>query len=539
LKQVDKLVIGSFIGPYILSFFVAEFVLVMQFLWKYIDDIIGKGFSLYMLLEMIFYYAMTIVPLAVPVTVLIASVMVFGNMSERFELSSFKSAGVSLTRVMRGGILIAIFTGGFSLFASNYLKPKANFKFNQRFYSIRKQKPTLSIEEGIFNKDFKNYIIRVGSKNPDGKRIEDILIYDHTGPNPEEISVIIAKSGEMYTTEDGNFFVMNLYDGKQYRDLRKNVLTQKEKKEGKKVKSKYPFLRTHFKEWTKIFDMGEFEFNENNPSLDRNKKDLMNTAQILYSIDSLDQRIVESTNDNGYRFDTMFDTLMAGRQKSKSSRASKYEKYNKIATIQSDTIINLKKQTPIADSLIQNVKSKKLKKSTKRLTSSFKQNSTFVLDSLNHFGESFKISASKKYIAGALAAAKATRDRVKTIILKNNNYKHTRSRYVLKLNQQYSWALVCIIFLFIGAPLGSIIRKGGYGYPLLISIIFFMIFIILQIMGDKLNRSDKMDPFLGAWLPCLVLLPVAIFLTRKALNDSKVFNLAYYTNKLFARFINK
>ena len=161
MKQLDKLVSKGFIGPYIMSFFVAEFVLIMQFLWKYIDEIIGKGFSMWILIELIFYYAVTIIPMAVPITILISSVMVFGDMSEKYELSSFKSAGVSLLRVMKPAIYIALCTAGFSLFSSNYLKPKANYKFFSRFDSIRKQRPSLTIEEGIFNDDFKGFSIRV------------------------------------------------------------------------------------------------------------------------------------------------------------------------------------------------------------------------------------------------------------------------------------------------------------------------------------------------------------------------------------------
>ena len=156
MKKIDRLILKDFIPPYIMAFLVTEFVLVMQFLWKYIDEIIGKGVSLGILLELIFYWSVRIIPEAVPVSILIASVMVFGNLAEKYELSSMKSAGISLTRIMGMGIFIAVMTSMFSLFASNYMKPRANYKFIYRYNAIKRAKPALSIEEGVFNKDFRN-----------------------------------------------------------------------------------------------------------------------------------------------------------------------------------------------------------------------------------------------------------------------------------------------------------------------------------------------------------------------------------------------
>ena len=153
LKQLDKLVTKSFLGPYIIAFVVAEFVLVLQFIWRYIDDFIGRGISPLIISEMVFYYAITIIPLAVPISILISSVMVYGNMAEKYELTSFKSAGVSLYRIMRPGIIIAVLTGLFSIFSSNFLKPKANLSFYQTFDNVRRAKPTMTIDQGIFNYD--------------------------------------------------------------------------------------------------------------------------------------------------------------------------------------------------------------------------------------------------------------------------------------------------------------------------------------------------------------------------------------------------
>ena len=194
LKTIDRLILKSFIGPYIFSFFVAEFVLVMQFLWKYIDELVGKGLSFWFLVELVFYYAVTIIPLAVPITILISSVMVYGDLAEKYEISSFKSAGVSLLRIMRPGIILAIFTFSFSLLASNYLKPKANMKFYQAFENVRKQKPSMTIEEKTFNDDFRGFTIRVGKKLSDGEGIEEVMIFDNS--NRSFLNLTTAKTGK-------------------------------------------------------------------------------------------------------------------------------------------------------------------------------------------------------------------------------------------------------------------------------------------------------------------------------------------------------
>jgi len=212
-KQLDKLVSKGFLGPYLISFLVAEFVLVLQFIWQHIDDFIGRGVSLAVSVEMVFFYSLTIIPLALPISILISSVMVYGNLAEKYELTSFKSAGVSMIRIMRPGILIALLTAGFSIFASNYLKPNAFLSFYQIFDNVRRAKPTMTIDQGIFNYDFKGYAIRVGEKDPDGQGIGDVLIYDQT--DRRLLGLITAKKGKMFTSANGQYFTMELFDGVQ------------------------------------------------------------------------------------------------------------------------------------------------------------------------------------------------------------------------------------------------------------------------------------------------------------------------------------
>lgn len=486
MKQLDKLVIKSFVAPYIFAFFIAEFVLLMQFLWKYIDEILGKGFSMGVLMELLFYFGVTIVPMAIPISILISSVMVFGNMAEKFEMSSLKSSGVSLMRIMAGGILIAILTAMFSLFASNYLKPKANYKFLERFNSVRRQKPALTIEKQIFNKDFQGFAIRVGDKGKDGKSIYDIYIADHTDNDKSLIREVVASHGKMYSDDETGSFIMQLHDGEQYREIK-----PKKTKDNAHVNSR-PFMRTKFKSWKKVFDMSQFDMDAQSINLSRKKFDLLNAFQLNAAI----------------------DTIAMEREDLVSKNFIDYNGIISLASLEENSIaFNVDKNendSPKAKAL-------KDKQKEKKGTRAFVRKDTF--DMRASLYESFdSVTQSKLYLALDTKLSSDS-DKLKVMIDKDQSLYKNWSYHQLRMHQQFSWAMICIIFLFIGGPFGSIVRKGGYGYPLLIAIIFFVLFIIFNIAGEKLNKSMSIHPVLAAWLPCLVLTPFAIWFTWKALND--------------------
>jgi len=487
-KKIDILVLKSFIGPYLMAFFIAEFVLIMQFLWKYIDNITGKGIGLFEILELVFYFSLTLIPMALPIAILLSSVFVFGNMSEKFELTSMKSSGVSFVRIIRMGIIIGAATCVFSIIASNYIVPKSFYMHWKGFDMIINQKPALSLEEGIFNSDFNNYKIYVGKKEKDGKRIKDILIYDQTDVNAFRMNMISADSGEMKTSPNGEFFIMRLYDGEQYRELKeKNVVAL-----NAKTKT-YPFIRTKFKEWEKVFDMSEFQLNENNFAEVRHQYDLMNTGQLLTSIDSikLEERRLKSMGI--YEFNKILKT-----------KKFKFEEEDEeLDDLSSKYIARSKKKTPYNKPMLKRIK----------------QQVDGDISDLDHFYESF--SNEDLFTISKSAVTKATH--MKNQLSNNRNklrqYDFNKAMYRLKLHQKYSWALICLVFLFIGASLGSIIRKGGYGFPLLLAIVFFMLFMVLKIMGEKLQRAGTVSPEVAAWLPHIILMPVALVATYKAVRD--------------------
>lgn len=484
----------NFIAPYVLSFLIAEFVLVMIFLWKYIDDITGKGIGFLEIMELVFYFSGTVVPQAIPIAILLSSVFVFGNMSEKFELTSIKSAGISLLRIMRMGFYLAIFTASFSLFSSNYLVPKANYEFFSRFDIIKRQKPALTLEEKIFNKDFTGYNIYIKKKHKDGRNVEGIMIYDEVHPSYKSFNIVTAQRGVMSSSHDGKYFIMNLEDGEQYRQTKEN------KKPGNNSQP-YPFIRTKFKQWEKIFPMSQFDVDNKVFYAQRRKYKLMNTFQLLGSIDSMDQVIDSKLIENYNHFGGFFKKQHKAKAKPKKS------------AIKDDLESKIAKKKP---------KDTKQKKGSSEI---MMKNVMIQPDSLSDATDmlsSFAVGDRLTLISGAITAVGQRKDHHINSGMRVKEKTRTRERINLVLHQMYNNAMICIIFLFIGAPLGSIIRKGGYGYPLLSAILIFMSFIILGIIGDKLQRAQTLNAIVGAWLPCLVLLPAAAYLTYKAMDDQKL-----------------
>jgi len=511
VKKLDLLISRSFTGPALLSFFVALFVLVMQFLWKYIDEILGKGFTIPELLELIFYFTVTLIPMALPLTILISSVLVFGDMSEKYEISSFKSAGVSLVRMIMPGLGVALLVASFSFVSSNILKPAANFQFQKRFIALRNQKSALALEEGIFNNAFNDVILRISDINRDGKRIEDIMVYDHRASDKSQINITKAKHGLMYTEDDGKVFVMELDSGVQYLEIeQRNNLGE--------TTRKYPFMRTYFKQWTKTLDMSGFKFDEGMIQFSRNKEDMLNTAQLFSSLDSFDLVIAEQQEKSREIISSML---------SADSISLKVPSHATIIQNDSGTVsesVPALNKIDTESSGVKRAAVKVLNKSPKPYIELLSRDSTPGAQSLH---ELIPLEKMFDILSTASINLSTSRDRLTNYTTVRQDYERAHEKYELNLHQQFSWALVCILFLFIGAPLGSIIKKGGYGYPLLVAILFYMIFIISNIYGMKMVRSENLDGTLAAWMPVLVLAPFSLILTLLALRDKHLQNISF------------
>lgn len=507
MKKIDKLLMKSFVGPFAVSFGIALFVLIMQFLWLYIDDIAGKGVSIFIMLELIGYLSISTFPMALPIAILIASVMVMGNLAERYELSSMKSAGVPLIRIMRGLIIWAAATAVFSYLCSDVIIPYSNLKFKSRLTDIRRQKPALALEKGIFNEDFRQFVIRIGDKARDGETISDVMIEDQTNPGRINFNQILADSGQMYTTADRRFFVMNLFNGTQYQEPGAQG--------GGAQKQKYPFVRTNFKSWTKVWDMKEFELVRSDEERYSTNRSMLSMNQLRSMIDSLDRSMY------GYRISIAEDLLFQlKRQPMKPPKP-----VVKDTTAQKEATSDAQSYSP---TIIQSAKNKIAVQTAtpdaRRNPEVPEQELTRPLTEYKFFYETFKPEDRPGVLREAVNRAKASMTSVETrkAQVENRRLDWVKTGYELYI--KYSFALVCFIFLFIGAPMGAIIRKGGFGYPILVSIIFFVTFIMLTILCRKLAEGNIMSPFMAAMVPCIVLVPIGVYLTRKAMNDSQMFS---------------
>jgi len=459
VKKLDKLIIKTFTGPFIATFFVTLFVLIMQFVWKYIDDLVGKGLDTPVIVELLAYTSAGLVPLAMPLAVLLSSIMTFGNLGESFELVAIKSSGISLLRFIRPlFILSCIIALGAFLF-SNYIIPIANLRAKSLLYDITQSKPAFNIKQGVFYTDIPGYVIKVARKEPDNKTIHQVMIYDRTAGTRNE-RLILAEKGIMELSQDKRYLNFTLENGWRFED-----------KGEPRGNGNNELIRVGFKKYKMPFDLASFAF-------DRLPMDLFASNQQMLNIRQLDEGI-----DSLYRVDSTF-----GRTTS-AYISTRYPFYK-----WKDTGW-MAKAPPLKAAAFYDIIPQKSRR--------------YVLD---------RVESNIRDAESSLSTtAKDFSDNFKRILL-----------FKVEWQRKFSLALACVVLFLIGAPLGSIIRKGGLGTPLVFAVIFFVIFNIFFMLGEKMARSDVMATWSGMWLANLVLLPIAIFLVVKAMNDSNLFNKEFY-----------
>ena len=537
VKIIDRLVIKSFVGPFIVTFGIAVFFFLMQTLWFYIDDIAGKGLGFFFVMELLAYKCVSLIPMAMPLAILISSVMVLGGMAEHYELASIKSSGTPLLRVMRSLIVFGVAAALLSYYCSATLIPVANLKFGSRMYDVQQQKPALRLDEGIFNDDFQGFSIHIGKKERDGKTIRDVLIYDHSERSKGQYSQISAREGEMFSSNDGKYFVMNLKNGYQYIE----VSPASPGRSG----GKYPFVRTSFDQWTKVFDLGEFDLSRTNEELFKSNRTMMSIPELRSSIDSIDVRMYDrrmtfsSQLKSYYAFLETDSTLYTEEPVEDGPIVTDSTANIDVALSLPDTILPVQIDSLFEDSSFisgQHVNQappgsfRKKQQQLQRPATNARRLPTVIsaqiinkdLDEYEHFAQTFEpVERNKMY------------DRSKTFVLSIQNQaesaeramrtmRETQVKYSYEMWTKYSIAAVCVIFVFVGAPMGAIVRKGGFGYPILISVIFFMLFVILTIFCRKIADAFVLPPLIAAWVPAAVMLPIGLVLTRKAMNDSSL-----------------
>lgn len=464
MKKLDRLILRSFWGPFLLTFMITLFIFVMQFLWKYIDDLVGKGLEWYIIVKLIFYASASFVPVVLPLAVLLSSIMTYGNLGEHYELVAMKAAGVSLVRFIMPLFITVIFISGGAFYFSNYLLPRANLRFSMLLYDVRHQKPALNIKPGIFYTGIDGYSIRVGSKDPDNRTIYDIIVYDHTTGRGND-NVLLAKKGEMYMTADNRYMVLDLLNGNRYNDAPQTD------------KPNLEHYVTSFKEWRKFFDLSQFAMDKSEESSWQNHYQMMNIRQLAKGIDTL-QGELEKKDKEFSRNISQYFTFM------------RYDFDTVNTAMHGDTCEFRERMEMLQGKVFKNMGGLDAKQAL-----SFARN-------VKSFGG----------VAG--------RDF-------EYEYKQMR-RYDIEWHRKFTLSVACLVMFMIGAPLGSIIRVGGLGYPLLFSIMLFLVFHVSNMVGEKVGEEGTISPANGMWLATYILLPIGIFLTTKAVNDSPLFTMDWY-----------
>ncbi len=302
MKKLDLFILKSYLGPLVMTFFIAVFILLMQFVWKYIDDMVGKGLEWYIIVKLLFYFSSTVVPLALPLAILLSSLMMFGDLGEHYELVTMKAAGISLNRIMRPLIILSIFISALGFYFSNVVLPFANLKFHSLLFDVREKKLSFNLKEGFFYDGIEGFVIRIGKKEKDGNTIRDVMVYDHT-KRLGNVSLTTAEWGKMELSPDKRFLVFRLYNGMNYEeriDLQNNEST-------------HPFQRTAFTEQYQMFDLSAFQLTRTDENLFKKNYEMQNINQLSHSIDSINEQLAsdrksyESNFVNNLHFSTRGD----------------------------------------------------------------------------------------------------------------------------------------------------------------------------------------------------------------------------------------
>lgn len=463
-----------------MTFFISVFLLLMQFLWKYIDEFVGKGIETSVMTQLLMYASVNFIPMALPLAILLSSIMTFGSIGEHYELVALKSSGISLLRIMYPLIIFISFISIGALLFSNYVLPVANLKFYSLLYDVRNIRPEINIKPGIFYNGIDDYSIRVQNKDKKTNILYGVMIYDQTN-RQGNTTVIVADSGKILMTEDKRYLLLTLYNGEKYEELRDESQSN--------WRLTHPHQKDKFSEEDITIELKGFGFNRTDESQFTDNYKMLNIKQLQHVEDSL--------------------------QKSYNQRDSSY----KAAVV---TVAFLKKIA--LDTL-----------ASKRATVD-----TFIHpDSLYKAHSNYEKS---QMLESALTIARSQSTYLKMSVDELEARENFIVKHKVEFHLKFTLAFACLILFFIGAPLGAIIRKGGLGMPVVVSVLLFILYYIISLVGEKFAKELILPAWAGVWLSSAVLFPLGLFLTYKAASDSVIFNIDLYLEpikKLFDRILKR
>lgn len=477
IKRLYTFMLKTFLPLFMMTFCICLFIVMMQFLWKYIDELVGKGLSVDLIAELFFYAALSMVPLALPLSILLASLMTFGNLGEHFELTAMKSSGISLLKVMKPLTVFIAFVSVAAFFFQNNVLPQSQVKMWTLLFSMRQKSPTLDIPEGAIYNQIPGYNLYVKQKNPDNDKLYGILIYDvsTTSTYPR---IVVADSGRLTMNKAKTHLILKLDHGNWYEDLATGTTMSNEL--GNDM-----YRRESFKSKDIIIPYDD-NFTRMDDETMRQQYIGKDIRELRHSIDSIDLRL------------DSVSTLVVRDMRAKTTVGVPTRHYDFSGGVEKSVVekpVALK--TPVDfDSII----------------------------------KSLPEVSRKMLISDAISNLKMDKQNYEFRSFSSEDDNLIKRRHEIELQKKFTLSLACLIFFFIGAPLGAIIRKGGLGTPIVISVLLFIVYYIFDNSGYKLARDGRWPVWQGVWLSSAVLLPLGIFLTKKAVDDSAVFNADAYRN---------
>lgn len=454
------------------TFIISMFILIMQFFWKYVDDLMGKGIEAWIIIELMFYVSASLIPLALPLAMLLSSIMTMGNLAENNELTALKSSGLSLYRILRPLTGVVLIIAASTFYFANYVIPVANLKWHSLIFDIQNTKIAAIITPGVYTKDLEGYAIKVDRETSEGV-FEEIIIHDKTVPN--ELKIIRAKKGTLYKAQNGKYLFFELKDGFVTEELQTQPPTfSPDGKIHKKEGDFRPSRRSNFKQATYKLDISGFNLEKTDESLFKNEYEMLNVFQIQHALDS----------------------VIAGSRK-----------------VQDNFLLSLENSHEYLQAY-------NYRKASDSLEAEEIENRPKDVLNFKALSKNDKLLAINGAISKAQSKIKNLDSQKSYIETTNFNISH----YWIEFHRKFALTYAIIVLFFVGAPLGAIVRKGGFGAPVVIAMLLFMVYFILNTVGENLVASEVMSPFWGMWLASILLTPIALILLYAAANDSPIFD---------------
>ncbi|MEL7004437.1 MAG: LptF/LptG family permease [Bacteroidota bacterium] len=595
MKKIDKLILSSFLGPFFLTFLVVVFILLTQHMLKYFDDIVGKDLGTGVLAQLFFYFAVFMTPIAIPLAVLLSSLMTFGNLGEHFELTAIKSAGISLLRALLPIFVFVLGLTVFAFYSNNYFVPKAALEAYSLLYDIKQKKPALDLKQGAFYNGIPDFSIKVNKKHSDGQSLEDIIIYDHRNVNGNK-KVTLADSGTMSTIHNDRYLKLELFDGHFYFEDNNEASGSSNRSAKKETLSRSSFSQSQY-----VLDLSSFGLDRTDQSLFEGNRIMRNLGQLSGDVDSVGQNILEKRLQvflempNAFYYHMRSDTLdmpgylkeyrviydslrlvkLASEQEEKSVTEQKKKKYQKPEKKKNKPVkltapakkdpnnnksntttrvpldVKVDKNQVSGDGIIED-RLRRMSDSNGRLKDKLEKEAlsdstslvlvqedivredTLKRDSIQQTYDSLVFSLldpqeeELSSVQTSINLARQAHSKFQSYNARIKKLKYEQNVFEIQWHKILANSVACIIMFLIGAPLGAIIKRGGLGIPVLISIIFFIVFYVISMTGEKWSKQDIIQPIYGLWAANAILLPIGLLFLRQARNDARLFEADFY-----------